>query len=255
MKAEVIMRNETDLESVKNVAKSLLRVPILETEYSPMIVSHPFTKCGIVTLLNGEEFCQLDITKSSDALKNWQAQMERQIDESHNAHFVYYLLNDSYRLMFLNDVAKFLSTEEFSDLLGDAWVTSEYANLDANVSKQQLLKLFKSADKSKLMSEDELETFEDLDDEIVVYRGVGSLNKNNIKALSWTTSFGKAKWFSERYGKGGKIYTATINKENVLAYFDRKNEDEVIVDFTALQNIKPTTKPESPPQKNAKSME
>ena len=249
------MRNKTDLESVKNIAKSLLRVPILETEYSPMIVSHPFTKCGIVTLLNGEEFCQLDITKSPDALKKWQAQMERQIDESHNAHFVYYLLNDSYRLMFLNDVAKFLSTEEFSDLLGDAWVTSEYANLDANVSKQQLLKLFKSADKSKLMSEDELETFEDLDDEIVVYRGVGSLNKNNIKALSWTTSFGKAKWFSERYGKGGKIYTATINKENVLAYFDRKNEDEVIVDFTALQNIKPTTKPESTPQKNAKSME
>ena len=255
MKAEVIMRNKTDLESVKNVAKSLLRVPILETEYSPMIVSHPFTKCGIVTLLNGEEFCQLDITKSSDALKKWQAQIEKQIDESHKAHFVYYLLNDSYRLMFLNDVAKFLSTEEFSDLLGDAWVTSEYANLDANVSKQQLLKLFKSADKSKLMSEDELETFEDLDDEIVVYRGVGSLNKNNIKALSWTTSFGKAKWFSERYGKGGKIYTATINKENVLAYFDRKNEDEVIVDFTALQNIKTTTKPEQPPQKNAKSME
>lgn len=249
------MERKTDLESVKNIAKSLLRVPILETEYSPIIVSHPFTKCGIVTLLDGEEFCQLDITKSSDALKKWQAQMERQIDESHNAHFVYYLLNDSYRLMFLNDIAKFLSVEEFSDLLGDAWVTSEYANLDANVSKQQLLKLFKSADKSKLMSEDELETFSDLDDEIVVYRGVGSRNINNIKALSWTTSFGKAKWFSERYGKGGKIYSATINKENVLAYFDRKNEDEVIVDFTALQNIKPTTKPEQPSQKNAKSME
>ena len=223
MKLGVFMERKTDLESVKSIAKSLLRVPILETEYSPIIVSHPFTKCGIVTLLDGEEFCQLNITKSSDALKKWQAQMERQIDESHNAHFVYYLLNDSYRLMFLNDIAKFLSVEEFSDLLGDAWVTSEYANLDANVSKQQLLKLFKSADKSKLMSEDELETFEDLDDEIVVYRGVGSRNINNIKALSWTTSFGKAKWFSERYGKGGKIYSATINKENVLAYFDRKN--------------------------------
>jgi hypothetical protein len=255
MKAEVIMRNETDLESVKNVAKSLLRVPILETEYSPMIVSHPFTKCGIVTLLNGEEFCQLDITKNSDALKKWQAQISKQIDESRNAHFVYYLLNDSYRLMFLNDIAKYLSIEDFSDLLGDAWVTSDYANLDRNVSKQQLLKLFKSADKSKLMSEDELETFYDFDDEIVVYRGVGSINKNNIKALSWTTSFGKAKWFSERWGKGGKIYSATIDKENILAFFDRKNEDEVIVDFNKLQNIKPTTKPESPTQKNTKSME
>jgi len=249
------MLKETDLESVKAIAKSLLRLPILETEYTPIIVSHPFTKCGIVTILDGEEFCQLDITKNSESLKKWQAQMSKQIDESHNAHFVYYLLNDSYRLMFLNDISKYLSIEDFSDLLGDAWVTSDYANLDRNVSKQQLLKLFKSADKSKLMSEDELETFNDFDDEIVVYRGVSSGNINNIKALSWTTSFGKAKWFSERWGKGGKIYSATIDKENILAFFDRKNEDEVIVDFTALQNIKPTTKPESPPQKNTKSME
>ena len=249
------MDNKTDLESIKNIAKSLLRVPILETEYSPIIISHPFTKCGIVTILNNEDFSQLDITKKPDALKKWQEQMAKQIDESHNAHFVYYLLNDSYRLMFLNDIAKFLSKEEFSDLLGDAWVTSEYANLDENVTKKQLLKLFKSADKSKLMSEDELETFENFEDEIVVYRGVGSGNKNNIKALSWTTSFGKAKWFAERWGKGGKIYSATISKENILAYFDRKNEDEVIVDFDKLQNIKPVTHPEPPSQKNAKSME
>ena len=105
------------------------------------------------------------------------------------------------------------------------------------------------------MSEDELETFENFEDEVVIYRGVGSGNKNNIKALSWTTSFGKAKWFAERWGKGGKIYSATISKENILAYFDRKNEDEVIVDFDKLQNIKPVTHPESPSQKNTKSME
>ena len=249
------MRNETDLESVKNIAKSLLKVPILETEYSPIIVSHPFTKCGIVTILDGEDFSQLDITKNQESLNKWQAQMIKQIDESHNAHFVYYLLNDSYRLMFLNDVSKYLSIDEFSDLLGDAWVTSEYANLDENVTKQQLLKLFKSADKSKLMSEDELETFNDFDGELVIYRGVGSINKNNIKALSWTTNFGKAKWFAERWGNGGKVYSATISKENILAYFNRKNEDEVIVDFNALQNIKPVTRPEPPLQTNSKTLE
>ena len=247
------MRNETDLESVKNIAKALLRVPILETEYSPIIVSHPFTKCGIVTILDGNDFKQLDITKNSESLKIWQAQIAKQIDESYSAHFMYYLLNDSYRLMFLNDASKYLSTQEFSDLLGDAWVTSEYANQDENVSKQQLLKLFKSADKNVLMSEDELETFDDFEDTITIYRGVGSGNKNNIKALSWTTSFGKAKWFSERWGKGGKIYSATILKNDILAYFDRKNEDEVIVDFNKLENIKPVTKPE--PHTTEKLME
>ena len=43
------MMDETDLQSVKQVAIGLLKVAVLETEYSPIIVSHPFTKCGIVT--------------------------------------------------------------------------------------------------------------------------------------------------------------------------------------------------------------
>ena len=248
------MRTETDLESVKKIAINFLNIPILETEYSPIIVSHPFTKCGIATILEGNEFFQLDITKSKENLKRWQSQIEKQIKESHNAQFVYYILNDSYRLAFLNEVAKFLSQEDFSELLGDAWVSSEYANLDMNVSKSQLIKLFKSADKNILMSESELETYNDFEDSIVVYRGVGSRNQNNIKALSWTTSFEKAKWFASRWGKG-TVYSAIIDKKNILAYFDRKNESEVIVDFNQLQNIKPTTKPEQSSQKNAKTME
>lgn len=248
------MKTKTDLESVKKVAIDLLNVPILKTEFSPMIVSHPFTKCGIATILDGNDFEQLDITKSKENLEKWQNQMKHHINKSHNAYFVFSLLNDSYRLMFLNKVASFLSQEDFSELLGDAWVSSEYANLDVNVSKTQLLNLFKRADKKALMSESELETYNEFEDSIVVYRGVGSRNKNNIKALSWTTNFGKAKWFAERWGNG-TVYSAVIDKENILAYFDRKNEFEAIVDFNQLQNIKPVTNPEQPPQKNVLSME
>ena len=248
------MRTETDLECVKNAAIELLSVPILKTEFSPMIVSHPFTKCGIATILNGDDFAQLDITKSKENFVIWQNQMARFINESHNAYFVFSLLNDSYRLMFLNKVASFLSLKDFSELLWDAWVTSEYAHLDANVSKTQLLNLFKTADKKALMSESELETYNEFEDSVVVYRGVGSRNKNNIKALSWTTSFGKAKWFAERWEKG-TIYSAVIDKENILAYFDRKNEFEAIVDFNKLQNIKPVTKPEPKPEPTSNTFE
>ena len=101
------MLKQTDLESVKLTAKALLRIPILETEYSPIIVSHPFTKCGIVTILDGEDFSQLDITKSSESLAKWQALMSKQIDESKTVYEIYYLLNDSYRLMFFNDISRF----------------------------------------------------------------------------------------------------------------------------------------------------
>ena len=248
------MENLTDLQNIKRIAKGLLNIPILETDYSPMIVSHPFTKCGIVTLLDGDNFFQTDITKSEDSFSKWKSFLAQRIDESKNVYHIYYLLNDSYRLMFLNEISKSLSLEDFSYLLGDAWVNSESANQDTNVTKQELLKLFKKADKQALMSESELETFNDLNDTIVIYRGVSSKNKNSTKALSWTTSFGKAKWFADRWGKG-TVYSAIIDKENILAYFDRKNEDEVIVDFNKLQNIKKVTKPEQPPQKNAITME
>ena len=249
------MNNETDLHTIKQIAKGLLKISILETEYSPMIVSHPFTKCGLVTILDGNEFVQLDIIKSSEALKKWQSQVARQIDEARSVEDIYFMVNDAYHILFFSDISKHLSKEDFSSLLGSVWVSSDYANIDVNISKKTLLGYFKAADKTMLMSESELETFNDLEDSVVVYRGLASNNRNNIKALSWTTSFGKAKWFSERWGRGGTIYSATIDKKDIYAYFDRKNEDEVVVDYNQLKNIKKTTKPLPKPEENTKTME
>ena len=244
------MRQETDLNAIKAIAKGLLNISILETEYSPIIVSHPFTKCGIVTMLDGNDFSQLDITKNKDNFDKWKRQVEKQIDESQDVFQVYYLLNDSYRMLFFDDVSKHLSQEDYSTLLGSVWVGSEYANVDANVSKEKMLAHFKNADKSVLMSETELETYNDLEDTVVVYRGVTSKNKKNTNALSWTISFGKAKWFAERWGGTGIVYCATIDKKNILAYFDRKEEDEVVVDFHQLQNVKVVNKPVLLAEKN-----
>ena len=245
---------KTDLQAVKNIAKSLLNVPVLETEYSPMIVSHPFTKCGIVMVLDGDDFVQLNITNSRDCLCKWIEQVSKQIDESENVYHVYNMLNDAYRLMFFDSVAQCLSKEDFSTMLGMVWVDSEYANMDTNVSKKAMLKHFKNADKSFLMSESELETYEDLEDTVIVYRGVSTEQKNNTKALSWTTSFGKAKWFSERWGRG-IVYAAEIDKKDVLAYFDRKNEDEVVVDFNQLKNVRTVTKPQTKQQTTQSTMQ
>lgn len=246
------MERKTDLESVKNIAKGLLGVPVLKTEYSPMIVSHPFSKCGVIVIPYDDDYYQIDITQE-DGFKKWSKVMAEQIDDSANAHHVFYLLNDAYQLMFVRDVAGFLSSEDFGSLLGEAWVKSEYANEDANVSKKELIELFKRADKKALMSESELQTLAELDDTLVVYRGVADGNIQSTKALSWTTSFGSAKWFAERWGKGS-VYAATINKEDVLAYFDRKDEDEVVVDFNKLQNVRVVTRPQSKPETPAQAM-
>ena len=235
--------DKTNLQMVKQLAKGMLNIPILKTEYSPMIVSLPFTNCGIVNLIEGEDFIQLDITKSKKSLSKWQAMVEKLIDEARSVYDIYYLVNEAYRILFFHNISKFLSKEDFSSMLGSVWVSSEYANNDTNVSKKDMLAHFKNADKLALMSESEMETFDELDDCVVIYRGLATGNKNNIKALSWTTSFGRAKWFAERWGDGGVVYSAEIDKKDIYAYFDRKNEDEVVIDYTKLKNIKVATKP------------
>ena len=249
------MNRETDLFKIKTIANELLNVPILETEYSPIIVSHPFTNCGIATLPDNNNFLQVDITQTPKNFEMWKSYISKFINNSESIYSICYLVNDAYRLMFFDRIANCLSSEDFSTLLSEIWLSSEYANLDENVSKETLLEHFKQADPSKLMTSSELEEFNNLDDTIIVYRGVGSKNKDNIKALSWTTSFGKAKWFAERWGKGGRIYSARINKNDIYAYFDRRNEFEVIVNFDKLQDIKFVKKPELNPQTSIKSKE
>ena len=247
------MERKTDLENVKRIAKGLLNIPVLETEYSPMIVSHPFTKCGIIILPYDDDYYQMDITKSQRDFDRWKKLVAERIDDCQNVDEVYYLLNDSYQLMFFDAISTYLSTKDYASLLGRVWTGSEYANEDANVSTDEMIAHFQNADKKELMSSSEMKTYNGLDDVIVVYRGV-SVEKNNVNALSWTTSFAKAKWFAERWGDG-VVYSAFANKSDVFAYFDRRNEDEVIVDFNKLQNIKTVKCPQSAPQREVKVMQ
>jgi hypothetical protein len=77
------------------------------------------------------------------------------------------------------------------------------------------------------MDEQELETLKSLDNELVVYRGcVKNLNENG---LSWTLDKNQAKWFANRFEKDGVVLEKRISKKNIVAYFNGRNEEEVIV--------------------------
>ena len=78
---------------------------------------------------------------------------------------------------------------------------------------------------------------QEMDDTVTIYRGVTSHNQTNIKALSWTLDRDKAEWFAHRFGENGTVYEAQIDKENILALFNGRNEAEVIVDPRHLKNI------------------
>ena len=79
---------------------------------------------------------------------------------------------------------------------------------------------------------------------MTVCRGVTSYNAKNIKALSWTLDRDTAEWFAHRFGEEGTVYEAQISKEHILAFFNGRNESEVVVDPKYLEQIMESPEPE-----------
>ena len=111
----------------------------------------------------------------------------------------------------------------------------ENPNEDGFVPTETLLEWFQNADKTSLMSEEELDTYNHLPDEIKIYRCVGA--KSNPKGFSWAANIEVAERFAEKYSLlGGDSYIATaiVKKEDVMAYLSRRDEDEYIVNGNKL---------------------
>ena len=101
--------------------------------------------------------------------------------------------------------------------------------MDPNLSKRQLLSMFRSIDPQKLMDTDEYAVFCELDEVVTVYRGV----------TSWTLDRKTAEWFAGRFGESGTVYEAQISKAHIHAVFLNRGESEVIVDPKHLIDIAP----------------
>ena len=231
------MRNETDLNRVKWVAKQLVMIEPHLTEFSPVLVQHPFTPSGMVAIPSDEGINHVDITKSPEELVSWQNYMKAQIDEAKSAYHIYMMTNKPYSMTFLKFAKPHLSQKDFSEILADAWIRSENPNLDKNFKQKELLQMFKDAAPHILMDKDEQNQLAELDNTVTVYRGVTTYNAKNIKALSWTLEQKTAEWFAHRFGEDGTVYESQIPKQHIYALLNGRGESEVIVDPKYLTDI------------------
>ena len=203
-----------------------------------MIVKNPFTDSGITAIPKPDGRIQmLNLMDDPSDLKRWRDFVSQTIEKSGSAYEVYMMVTKPYGLTFLKFVYPHLSQADMSGILASAWTKAEAPNRDVNVKQSKLLSMFKSADPSALMDEEDLERFQKLEDTVTVYRGVTSFNADNVKALSWTLDQETAEWFAHRFGEDGTVYEAQISKEHIYAYFSGRNEAEVIVDPKHLMDI------------------
>ena len=102
------MRKETDLEEVKEIATLLLWLPPQATKFSPMIVKHPFTDCGMVVLRNSQQEPKpVNILESESAFSCWREEIGKRIKQAKSVQEIYPLVTKSYTFAFLKHTADY----------------------------------------------------------------------------------------------------------------------------------------------------
>ena len=118
----------------------------------------------------------VDLINNSDDCTRWRRKVGEQIDSAENVHQIFVLLNPPYYLTFIKFAASALSEKDLGQLLSTAWTQEECPNQDCNVSKRELVALFRSVSPESLMDEEERTAHQALEDTVTVYRGVTPYN-------------------------------------------------------------------------------
>lgn len=229
------MRTKTDLESVKKFAGILIYLELNQVSDMPMFVNHPYVTSTFVSK-NGKI---LNLLSEPDRMI-WENDLKRTIANVNRYDEFATLVTKPYRSMFLDKTLNYIDRKDLAKYLRKLWISCDYVNVDQVISKSKYVSLFKKADKSALMNEDEIKRLDDLPDSVTIYRGINDITNHPIDGLSWTLDIDTAKWFANRFAKmkegTSSIYKATIKKENIIAYFEE--ETEVVVNYKKLENIR-----------------
>lgn len=228
------MRKQTDLEKAKEIARSFVYIDIRINKKTGFFVNHPYIGEVVTAIMQDGKLVVKDIRNETD-LNDVRKNLLKVIDSVTEYQQFINIIRAPYLPAFFKHTKHLLCSDDYSAFLGTMWTIVEYPNIDENITAIEFVKLFRKADKSVLMDEDEFQQYLALPDEITVYRGIRA--RGSLKALSWTTDINKAKWFACRWNKTGKVYSAQISKEDVLAMFTLRGESELVVDFTKLKNI------------------
>ena len=226
------MENVSNMDFVRITARAFLHFDLSPDEKSPMLLHHPFFSCPMTVYKN--EMVDLRDSKVKKAVFD---EITGKINGARSAANIAGMLQPKWRLVFFEYIAKHLNEDDYAYLLRDAWTGAEFPNRDPDVTLARRIKFFRDANKELLMDKREQKIFNSLPDTVTVYRGC--CGKNAVKGISWTLSEEKAKWFAERFPMWkGTVYTATIHKKYVYAYFNDRHEEEIILDSRQLTDIR-----------------
>lgn len=155
----------------------------------------------------------------------------------------WYMLPDTAKLVYTLHLWERLQKKKiFNEVWGAtlcfAWPHGKVGPLlfRANLSQQEVVRMFQQAPKHLLMDPESLQVFESLPMEVTVFRGVSSLSKFRQRGFSWTSDRDHAEWFSLANTNEGTplILEATFSRDAILMYSDFENEIVINPTFSPL---------------------
>ena len=227
--------DENKLSCIKEIAHSLLDIEPVANEEFPFIINHPFIANNPIVVKNDGQYKMIDIFNDKKEYQKYISDMKKNINKKKSFSEILFLLNKPYHLVFFYSCKDIISPMEYNDCLSHIWVCTEFPNNDKNVSKEQILKLFNKSDPTNIMSKEEKKIYDNLPDVVEIYRGTHY--EDDSKALSWTIDFETAKWFATRFDNDGYVLKAKVNKKDIFAFFDGRNEKEVVINYKKLKEL------------------
>ena len=226
---------KTNLDKIKEIAIMFLYLDPTYTDIKlPIFISHPFFESSI--LMDYETHEMYNIFENKEMFEKNRTMMKELIKKDKSAQSIFLMIRKPYQLTFFKYVKEYLSEKDFAKLLISSWTLTEFNSNDKNVTKNEFISWFKKANKYYMMDESEIKVFNDLPENITIYRGVGDRKYKN--GISWTLDKEKAIWFSKRFDFHDKhVYQGMVSKNDILAYIDQCNEQEIIVDPKTIKNI------------------
>lgn len=139
-----------------------------------------------------------------------------------------------YRLERFIEIEKHFNDKEYWEMLGSIIIDSENLWQNLDILKLLLANPSGRSCREYLMEEGEREALAGMADEIEIWRGCQWKNR---MGLSWTTDKEKAIWFAKRLGcKKPYLHSGTVRKSDVIAYFLRRGENEILALPNKIKN-------------------
>lgn len=198
------------------------RIEKLHSELVEYFSNQPFP------MVNAPLIQSIYHTEQQNALVNAQYKSKKEalqesIKEQNWSSYIY-LHERPYRLQAFLTIEDRMNNKEYWSNLSSIWIDCEnpYINID-------VWKLLMQSDRKSsrsFMSGKDQRVLSSLESEITIYRGY--VNKGEDVGISYTIDKDRAVWFSQRFGKDGKVKQITVNKSKIFAYLSGRSEDEII---------------------------